>query len=68
MASGSPCGDDPAEIEHRDAVAHAQHERDVVLDEEHGHPPVLREPAHEMAELGGLVLAEARRGFVEKQH
>ena len=51
--------DELAEVEHGDAIAHAEHERHVVLDEQHRHAPLVREAADEAAELGGLL---RRRG------
>ena len=44
-----PDGEDPAEVEHVDAVAHGHHEADVVLDEEDGDA------------LGGQLAAAGRR-------
>ena len=60
--------DELAEVEHGDAIAHAEHERHVVLDEQHRHAPLVGEAADEAAELGGLLVAEARGRFVEQQH
>ena len=60
--------DHPAEVEHRHLIAHTEHHRHVVLDEENGHAPLVGELAHEVRELGGLVLTESGGGFVEQQH
>ena len=38
-----------------------------MLDEEHGHAPVVGEPANEIAELARLGLVETGRGLVEQQ-
>ena len=57
-----------ARVEHADAVARAEHQLDVVLDDEHPHPPLAREPAHQAPELGGLAVVEAGSRFVEHQH
>ena len=60
--------DHTAEVEHRHLIAHTEHHRHVVLDEENGHAPLVGELAHEARELGGLVLTESGGGLVEQQH
>ena len=65
---GSPLGDLAAELQHDDAVRHAEDEVHVVLDDEHGDPPLVGEAPHEAAELRALLAVEPGGGLVEEQH
>ena len=63
---GLAFGDDATEVEHVDVVAHVEHERDVVVDEEDagaGEADVA-DPVAEPLALGGV---EAGGRFVEEQ-
>ena len=57
-----------AEVQHGDAVAGLQHERNVVLHQEHGQPPLVGQPADEPRQLASLLEVEPGRGLVEQQH
>ena len=65
---GGADGDQPAEVEDDDLVAHAHHEVHVVLDDEDRHAPVVGQPADDPGQLDALDRAQAGRRLVEQQH
>ncbi len=54
-------------VEDDDAIAHVEHEADVVLDQQDREPPIVGKSPDEATELGGLVVAETGRRLVEQQ-
>src|SRR6185437_9007482 len=60
-----PDGDLPAEIEHHDLVAGAEHKTHVVVDEEDAHPVLGRKLAQTTTELDALVGVQSRRGLLQ---
>ncbi len=63
---GLAFGDDATEVEHVDVVAHVEHERDVVVDQEHAgaRDADVADPVAEPAALGGV---EAGGRLVEQE-
>src|SRR6266545_2221964 len=59
-------GDLAAEVEHRDALCDARHQRHVVFDKQHGRSLAV-ELLDDGGERVGLMRVEAGRGFVEQQ-
>ena len=57
----------PAAVEDLDAGADAEHERDIVLDEQNSTATLLRNLCDETAKLFALVFIQARCGLVEEQ-
>ena len=60
-------GEHPAEVEDVDVVADPEHQRDVVLDDEHRQAELAAQRQQPLAELVGLVRPHARGRLVEQQ-
>ena len=65
---GIALGDDPAELEAVDAVAHAHDERHVVLDDEHRRAELPADLDEQRAHRLGLALGDAGGRLVEAEH
>ena len=64
---GGPLFDEPAGIEHADALAHLRDDREVVADEEDARPELLAQRRDEVEHLGLDRRVEARRRLVEDE-
>ena len=64
---GGPLFDEPAGIEHADALAHLRDDREVVADEEDARPELLAQRRDEVEHLGLYRGVEARRRLVENE-
>src|SRR5690606_38809744 len=60
-------GDDPALVHDSKAVAEAAHERQLLLDDEHGQPELAVQLANHVADLGDDARLDAFGRLVEEQ-
>ncbi len=63
-----PFGDLPTEVEHRDAVADAEDQRNVMLDQQNGGVAPLGDPPDDRPDLGALMGVQTGGRLVEEQH
>ena len=64
---GGALGDDPAEVQHRDALADAHDQIHVMLDQQDGDVELVPDAADDLHQLGGLGGVHAGGGLVQQQ-